>query len=48
MFIKLNIKIVKLNVIIFSFPVKWAVEIFEFNVMFLILQVMLFLSFRIA
>ena len=41
MFTKLNIMIKKLNVMIFSFPVKWAVMFFKFNVMFLLHRIML-------
>ena len=40
MFTKLNIKIIKLNVMIFCTPVKWAVKIFNFNVMFLLRHIM--------
>ena len=40
MFAKLNIKIVKHNVKIFCTPVKWAVKIFNSNIMFFLYCIM--------
>ena len=47
MFTKLNVMIVRTNVMIFAFPVKWGVMFLENDIMFSKLDVMLFLLFRI-